>query len=286
MTARLPPRGVVALTSLDLRRRPDHRSEMRSQLLLGEVVRPLAASKDGRWWRVENLSDGYPGWVRTWGLVPASGARAARWLARARTRFIAPFGAVLAQPAAGALVSPLVWNARVIAGKRRGSQRAVELPDGRRGWVAAAALAPVGARPPDLFERVRGLLGCPYLWGGRTPFGFDCSGFVQQLWFEQGIALPRDAEEQHRACDRLPDLESAAPGDLVFFGPPRGRIVHVGIVLGGGYFAHSRGHVRVGSMIPGNPLWEKDLSDQLRGCGRPRERARAARRRSGRGESA
>lgn len=286
MSARVAERGVVTLASLDLRRRPDHRSEMRSQLLLGEVVRPLESSKDGKWWRVENLADRYQGWVRTWGLVPASRTRAARWSSRARSRFVDPFGAAWARPGAGALVSPLVWNARVIAGVRRGEHRSVELPDGRRGWIEAAGIASIGARPPELSERVRGLLGCSYLWGGRTPLGFDCSGFVQQLLAEQGISLPRDADDQHRSCDLIDDCEMHEPGDLLFFGPRRGRVTHVGIGVGGGYFAHCRGRVRIDSLVNGNPLWESDLGRQFRGCGRPRKPPSSRRGGRGGGESA
>ena len=63
--SRQPTRAVVALAALDLRRTPDHRSELKSQLLLGEVVRVLGPSRDGQWWRVRNEADGYAGWART-----------------------------------------------------------------------------------------------------------------------------------------------------------------------------------------------------------------------------
>jgi len=118
--------------------------------------------------------------------------------------------------------------------------------------------------------RIRSLLGTPYLWGGRTPAGYDCSAFVQQVLLEQGIALPRDAHEQSLACRPLREGEQEAFGDLAFFSVRRkGRMGHVGLALGGGWFAHARGVVRVDSMEASNRLHPKDLAAQFRGWYRP-----------------
>jgi len=257
--------AVVSLPALDLRRRPDHASEMRSQLLMGEVVRRLAASGNGAWWRVENLSDGYRGWARTWGLVPCTGSRAKRWLARARAQVVEPIVAARAERNGRLGAGPLFWNARVIAGSRRGALRSVEFPDGRRAWVAATALGPVGKPHRRLIERVRELQGVPYLWGGRTPAGFDCSGFVQQLLFEQGIQVPRDAQLQYRASRSVPRAAPEREGQLLFFGLPRRPVAHVALVLGGGYFVHARGWVRINSVESANPLYDRALMAQFRG---------------------
>lgn len=270
---RLPfSHGVVSLAALDLRRRPDHRGELGSQLLIGEVVRILEASRDGLWWRVRNLADGYEGWVRTWGLVGASARRAARWARLARARVLRICVEAHATPAGGALTSPLFWNGRVIAGRRSGRRVAVELPDGRRGWVDSGSIATRPVKIP-LAERVKSLLGVPYLWGGRTPLGFDCSSFTQQVLAEQGCALPRDAQQQFAACRPLASRAEAREGDLIFFGRPRGPVGHVGLALGGGYYAHARRSVHIGSLDDGNPLYESDLGAQLRGFGRPRKQA-------------
>src|SRR5262249_23980249 len=120
----------------------------------------------------------------------------------------------------------------------------------------------------SLVERIRDLLGTPYLWGGRTPHGFDCSGLVQQLLAEQGIALPRDAHDQYLAT-RV-DLGAKGPqgGDLVFFGRGRGRMQHVALVLGDGYYVHARGSVRLNSLDRGSPFYDKPLNAQIRGFGR------------------
>jgi len=261
-----PSHAVVSLPALDLRREPSHSSELASQLLLGETVRVLGPEKSG-WTRVRNDADGYTGWVRAWGLVPATAARAARWRQRARARIGVPMALIRAKPRGGAGVSPAFFGNRLIAGRASRGSVPVELPDGRRGFVPAAALA--ARRPPRLEERVSSLLGTPYLWGGRTPAGYDCSAFVQQVLLEQGLELPRDAREQCRVSRKLPPAERLRPGDLAFFRRPGEPASHVGLALGDGYFAHCRGRVTVSSVDPENALCDKDLLPQFMGWHRP-----------------
>jgi len=265
-----PGRGthaVVTLAAIDLRRRPDHRAELTSQLLMGEVVHVLASRDGGAWLRVRNEADGYAGWARAYGLRRASRARTRRWRTVANARVVAPFAHVTAAKDGGPTLSPLFWNGRLVAHRGSGPARRVELPDGRQGWAPAAAIDTRDRHVP-LAERVRGLLGTPYLWGGRTPHGFDCSGLVQQLLAEQSVAVPRDAHEQWLAtrCDlAVPELQF---GDLVFFRHRGSRMDHVGLALGDGWFVHSSGMVRVNSLQSNNPLCDKWLLDHVRGFGR------------------
>jgi cell wall-associated NlpC family hydrolase len=168
----------------------------------------------------------------------------------------------------GASVSPVFFGGRLIASRPARGWCAVELPDGRRGQLPAAALARVPA--PALEERVASLLGSPYLWGGRSPAGYDCSAFVQQVLLEQGIGLPRDARDQHRRCRPVPGAERV--GDLAFFRRPGEPPSHVGIALGGGYFAHCRGRVVVASVENDKPLYDKELRPQFMGWFRPTTR--------------
>jgi cell wall-associated NlpC family hydrolase len=281
-----PMHAVISLAALDVRRRPDHRAELTSQLLLGEVVRVLGDRPDRQWWRVENLTDGYRGWVRGWGLVFTSGGRARFWQNSATARVAVPATEVRTGRGRGPLVSPLFLNSRVIALRRRGRHRQVQLPDGRRGWVRNGALATREA-PPRLIARVRGLLGAPYHWGGRTPLGFDCSSFTQQVLAEQGISLPRDCFHQFRVSRTLGKSESPKEGDLVFFAAPGVRAGHVGVRLAGGYFAHCRGSVRISSLDRHNLLCDKELVHQFIGWRRPRTQvARSRRKGAPGGESA
>jgi hypothetical protein len=258
--------AVVASSALDLRPRPDHRAELASQLLLGEVVRFERTRPRGGWRRVRSLTDGYQGWVREWGLVPASLARVRGWQSRAAARVVEPMVLVRADPGAGGGVGPLFLGSRVIAGSRRDGHTRVELPDGRRGWVPSSALASRRRRAPGIEQRVRSLLGVPYLWGGRTAAGMDCSAFVQLVLAEQGVALARDAHEQYRQCRKLRAGESPVPGDLLFFSvAPRGRMAHVGLSLGGGWFAHARGRVLIQTMQDGTRFSAAELKTQFRG---------------------
>jgi hypothetical protein len=265
--------AVVSLPLLDVRREPRHAAELGSQLLMGETVSLLGPGPRAGWLRVRNDADGYRGWVRAWGLVTAGRARVAGWRRRARARVAAPMASVLAAPRAGTAVSPVFFGNRLIAGPVRRGWRRVELPDGRCGWLPAATLA--GTRAPGLAERVKTLLGAPYLWGGRSPAGFDCSGFVQQVLLEQGRSLPRDARHQCAACRRLPGREQPAVGDLAFFRRPGEPASHVGIGLGAGYYAHCRGRVAIASIEAGNPLYDNDLAPQFMGWYRPGKLLRA-----------
>lgn len=265
MTAKLPPFALVRVACLDARRSPDHRSELRSQFLLGEVLEVRRASRDRKWWWVRAARDGYLGWVRSWGVVPATRAEAAAWGRRARGRIVAALDEARSEPGTGDLVSPLAWSGRVVLGPGRGGHRRIELPGGRTGWVRAGSVGPASRKPTDLWARVRDFLGAPYLWGGRTPMGIDCSAFAQLLLAEWGVVLPRDAHQQHAATRPLLPSERPRPGDLLFFAEGRGRVAHVGVALADGCYAHARGWVRVNSLEEHSPLYDSGLRRQFRG---------------------
>lgn len=259
--------AVVSLPLLDVRAEPRHAAELGSQLLLGETVLLRPGSPKPGWVRVRNEGDGYEGWVRSWGLVPASAARAARWKRSARARITVPSALVRTGCGQGMSVSPVYFGGRLIAGRSVRGWVELELPDGRRGYLDSTALA--GRQKPTLEDRIGSLMGVQYLWGGRSPAGYDCSGFVQQVLLEQGIALPRDARHQCQASRRRSAKGGGRRGELAFFRRPGEPASHVGIALGGGYFAHCRGRVVIGSLDAGNPLCDKDLLSQFMGWYRP-----------------
>lgn len=268
------PLAVVCLSALDLRVRPAHSAELGSQLLLGEIVR-LGVRRAG-WRRVTNLADGYEGWVREWGLVPATGRRAAAWRRKAIARVVAPIALLHGRPGGGIGVGPLFLGSRAIPGRTLRGWIRLELPDARRGWVKRSAVALPGDPTPALGDRLSSLLGVPYLWGGRTPAGYDCSAFVQQVLLEQGIPLPRNASEQRGACRPLGKGEHPRPGDLAFFRDQAGKVAHVGIAVFGSHFIHSRGRVLIGSVERNNCLCDIELAKQLLGWYRPLRSASSA----------
>lgn len=88
-------------------------------------------------------------------------------------------------------------------------------------------------------------LNAPYLWGGKTPFGIDCSGFTQMVYKLNGYKLLRDASQQATQGEALSFIEESEPGDLAFFDNSEGHIVHVGIIMKDNYIVHAHGKVRI-----------------------------------------
>ena len=123
----------------------------------------------------------------------------------------------------------------------------VRLPDKRSAWVQSSDVI-ADAKPlsiPESIELAKRFLGIPYLWGGSSSFGFDCSGFTQMLLRARGLNMPRDADKQAAwsglvAVDRK-ELEA---GDLLFFGSSARAITHTGMYIGDGEFIHdtTNGH--------------------------------------------
>ena len=97
----------------------------------------------------------------------------------------------------------------------------------------------------DLVNNAMMYLNAPYLWGGRSPLGIDCSGFTQMVYRLQGVALPRDAYQQAEVGTTLSFIEESEPGDLAFFDNAEGKITHVGILLTDNYIIHASGKVRI-----------------------------------------
>ncbi|MDG1729410.1 MAG: C40 family peptidase [Algibacter sp.] len=88
-------------------------------------------------------------------------------------------------------------------------------------------------------------LSSPYLWGGKTPFGIDCSGFTQMVYKLNGYKLLRDASQQATQGEALSFIEESEPGDLAFFDNNEGAIIHVGIIMKDNYIIHAHGKVRI-----------------------------------------
>lgn len=103
-------------------------------------------------------------------------------------------------------------------------------------------------------------LNSPYLWGGRTPFGVDCSGFSQMVYRLNGIDIPRDADEQAEVGITLSFVEESEPGDLAFFDNAEGNIIHVGIILENNYIIHASGKVRI-DRIDQQGIFNTDLGN-------------------------
>lgn len=123
----------------------------------------------------------------------------------------------------------------------------VRLPEQRDGWIQAGDVIadPHPRSIADTIELAKRFLGLPYLWGGRSSFGFDCSGFTQMLVRERGVNMPRDADQQAAWSGVATiDRKDLQPGDLLFFGSSLKKITHTGMYIGDGQFIHdaTEGH--------------------------------------------
>lgn len=248
--------GWVRASVAEVRRRPAHESEQVTQALQGECLRPLV-HEDG--WLACQSGDGYVGWVRDWHvhLVPDEVPRA--FAGRATHRIVVPLCTLFSQPWPEAEpCGETVLGTAVAVLQTQAGWCEIELPGGRRGWLAASDLAsradPRPARATEVLATVRRLLGVPYLWGGRSPKGFDCSGLVQFAFGLHGVALPRDADQQ-AGCG-VP-VDTPAAGDLLLFGMD--RVTHIAVAVDAGQFLHARGEVRRNSLLPDSPLHDAEL---------------------------
>ncbi|RME00573.1 MAG: glycoside hydrolase [Calditrichaeota bacterium] len=247
--------GIILSSVANLRSKPAYSAELSSQLLLGTEIKVLK-HKDG-WFYVQG-EDGYLGWLN--GVFFQWGDRQLqkRWHEKPRYVFTNLSGKIYEKPSTRSMVvSDLVGGAVV---QKIGASRnwlKVQLPDQRQGYVQKQFLRSLEkweTQPmPDGRKIVRTALrfhGLPYLWGGTSPKAVDCSGFTQTVFKWNGIRLLRDASQQFRqgvAIDPGRDFENLRPGDLVFFGPKKNKIVHVGIYMGDMQYIHSSGRVKINS---------------------------------------
>jgi cell wall-associated NlpC family hydrolase len=264
----------------NLRKTPSNRSEIVAQALFGEPVELLHLNSEG-WWFVR-LSDGYLGWTVESYLSPCGRSDALAYRAQADALVLAGLTQAYAKPQASieCLVGRLPFGVPVKVAERRRKMTRVNWEGTPPLWVAERDLLPMTERPrPDAggiartLELMSRFMGVPYLWGGETPFGFDCSGFAQAAMEFMGLRVPRDADLQ---CFAGQPIEGEPrPGDLLFFGDETadapeaerlGAITHVAVSLGGTEFIHATQitwGVQRNSLDPASPIYRPWLKEHL-----------------------
>ena len=259
----LPELMRIVSAVADVRREPSHKAELVSQAIQGDAVTPLKAENE---WTLVRMDDGYIGWIRDWHLATWTTLQADSFAAAATHRIKANHALVFLSPGESP-VTELVVGTRVVAGERstRGLV-AVRLANDRTGFVARSSLEPLRKRRPNperLAKTGLAFLGIPYLWGGTTPNGFDCSGLIQRIFRLNGVLLPRDSDQQALFGAERPNPAPAelVPGHLLFFGKARDSITHVGLVLPDRTFLHSYGQVTVNSVDPSHPRYSRRLAE-------------------------
>jgi gamma-D-glutamyl-L-lysine dipeptidyl-peptidase len=229
-----------------MRREPSHRSGRLSQALYGSIVVPK--ERRDKFALVET-QDGYEGWIAENYLMELdpyttdSVVVSSRWGVfglEGGGEMVLPFGSIVLTEGDGELFCDYRSSLRMI--------------------LASGSVDHLVSRP-DLWpqEVALGLLSSPYLWGGTSPFGYDCSGLVQAVFRRCGVELPRDSKDQCY-CGRETSLEESVAGDLVFFPG------HVAILLESRRIIHATrllGMVVIESLDPNLPDYRKDLVDKI-----------------------
>ncbi len=223
MTASNPRHALVRTPIAPMYAEPHVTSIQISQRLCGHEVELLEVQDD---WHLVRGIDAYEGWIHRGFLAPAPAAAARRSALLTRISL----GCITELPGGGVRALPL--GARLSPAEKVRSGEVIEQPELAVRFPRVAL--PITRSAQTYFE------GASYLWGGITPWGADCSGFVQTVFALHGVDLPRDAWQQARVGDALdPDPAATVPGDLLFFTEREDRrITHVGVATGEGRMAH------------------------------------------------
>ncbi|RZL61911.1 MAG: hydrolase, partial [Pedobacter sp.] len=227
---------VCRIAVAPLRKEPSDRSEIVSQLLFGDRV--IMLEKAEKWCLVKTHHDNYEGWMDHKQLQPIT---ALQYNDEQSYQY----------------VTALTFDNRLVddAGTTYYLSPASTLPFYQNGYcylgeerfeVKNDPILPNSVEfEAKIEETAKFFINSPYLWGGRTFFGIDCSGFVQTVYKLLGLSLRRDASQQVEQGELVDFLASAKLGDLAFFDNEEGKITHVGMMLSNDKIIHSAGKVRI-----------------------------------------
>ena len=240
---------VVVVPVANMYSGPTDQSDVVSQAIYGSNVTLLTAR--GEWSKIQT-SDHYKGWIPSRYLrLVQSGAGYAT--SGTTVQVDSLFANLYREPdiTRHKPVITIPFESRLeVAEEGKGKSEGwllVRLPDKRSAWIQSSDVVsdPKPLTIPESIELAKRFLGLPYLWGGRSSYGFDCSGFTQMLVRARGINMPRDADKQAAWTGvAVVDRKDLQPGDLLFFGSSPRDITHTGMYIGDGQFVHdtTNGH--------------------------------------------
>ncbi|WP_394660698.1 NlpC/P60 family protein [uncultured Chryseobacterium sp.] len=223
-------KGICSVTVAPVRAEASDRAEIVTEILFGESADILEVNKN--WTRIKMHYDGYEGWMDTKQLRPVEDEVLAK---RKVTVVTEDFASVLMNDGKTLLSMGSEVEFPVVASKRSHEVR------------------------ESIAMTAKEFINVPYLWGGKSFFAVDCSGFTQLVYKIHDIKLPRDASQQVNVGESLSFVEESRPGDLAFFENPEGKIVHVGIMLENQRIIHASGKVRIDT-LDSTGIFNKELN--------------------------
>ena len=260
--------GLVTISVSNLRANPGHDSEMVSQAILGTPVRVL--KKQSSWYLIQT-PDKYISWVDSDAISCLSDSQFQNWREQPKMVYL-PAAGLATCPETNSVVTDLVAGSILRFEKFSGKDCTLSMPDGRLVEVPLADVIDFEkwsnrdiSSVKEITRTALDFMGRPYLWGGTSAKGVDCSGFVKTVYFLNGYILARDASLQFLYGTLIEEEQgwnALHEGDLVFFGKKAtdgktAKATHVGYYLGDGEFIHSSGFVRVNSFDPEKENYSK-----------------------------
>jgi len=229
--------AICPLSQVPVRFEPSDRSEMVTQLLFGETF--TITEEKGNWLLINSHLDNYSGWIDRKQSLNVTQEFFEQYAHRSKHFMSAKTGICTCQTDGTRI---LLTKGSILPLFHKG-----DFTLGTKVYHTAekCKVVPHKFKPSKVFSTSMEYLNVPYLWGGRSILGVDCSGFVQVVYQMCGIMLPRDASQQVEKGLIVDFVDEAQPGDLAFFDNLMGEIIHVGIMLGDGNIIHASGQVRI-----------------------------------------
>ena len=232
--------GICNLSMIPVRLESSDKSEMVSQLLFGEAVEVI--EQRDTWKKVKLLYDDYTGWIDKKQIVNIEEDEIKKINSHSSTITLD-------------IVQIVIFSQSniipVVLGSTLPSYSDKKFRIGNTEYLYDGNVKTFSNNDPSkVIEHAYMYLNAPYLWGGRSPFGIDCSGYTQMVFKLCGVVLKRDAWLQAQQGKTINSLEETKPGDLAFFENQEGKITHVGILIAGNQIIHASGKVRVDRIDP------------------------------------
>ena len=264
--------AVARNSVINIRSEPKHSAELGTQGLLGMSLKVL--DKNGDFYRIQT-PDRYISWVDKGGIQLMTKEEIDTWNQAKKVLFIKNFGAVLADKnSETAIISDITLGGVLEYISEDALFYEVKYPDNRTGFIKKQEAVPyefwlknVVSSKENIEMVAKTFQGFPYLWGGTSSKGMDCSGFTKMVYLINGLIIPRDASQQITAgktVDTTLEFKDLEKGDLLFFGTKatsdkKQRVVHVGIWLGNDKmeFIHASGNVHVSSIDEKQPNYDE-----------------------------